>query len=153
MGLRQVVAAPFKRAGASTVSESEFVVAISLHRDWFTPAQAKRVLELAEKQGLIERSEEEVTATFEPASVEVPAGFVPAEDVLSQPSVFEGILNALLAAGHDKRSTVAAINRRQQELGITLEAAAALHASENDVEVDNEIQEAARALRKAGTGD
>lgn len=140
MSLRRVVAAPFKRTGGTTVSESEFVVALSLHHDWFSPEQAKRVLECGCADGLVSVSDGEVEARFDPSSVEVPTGFTPDESVLTSRSIFEQILDRLIEHGIDKRDAVAGINRLQREYGVTVDAAAALFAASESVDISDELE-------------
>ncbi len=135
MSLRTAVAAPFATAGTRRMGESEFVVALSLDRDWFSPDQAKRLIDVAEGEGLLERADGELAAAFDPADVGVPEGFVPDEEILRERSTFERLLSAVVDAGAEKQEAVAAINRLQGELAITLEAAAVVYARRRGVDV------------------
>ena len=47
MDLRRTVAAPFRHRGVDELGESEFVAAIAMDRRWYSPAQAKRLLDVA----------------------------------------------------------------------------------------------------------
>jgi len=136
MSLRRTVAAPFRHRGVNELRESEFVVALSLDRDWFSPDQAQRLVDAAVTEGLLEHQDEAVAVTFDPASVTVPDGFVPNESVVQQRSVFERALGALVDAGVEKQEAVAGINRLQAELDIAVEAAALLYARRQGVEVE-----------------
>ena len=136
MSLRRTVAAPFRQRGVDQLRESEFVVALSLDRDWFSPDQAQRLVDAAVTEGLLEREGEAVAVTFDPASVTVPDGFVPDESVIQQRSVFERVLGAVVDAGVEKQDAVAGINRLQAELDVTVEAAALLYARQQGVDVD-----------------
>lgn len=148
MGLKVAVAAPFKREGKRELVESEFVVALSLDRDWYSPDQAKRLLERAHGEGLVQRGDDAVRATFDPESVEVPASFSPDESLLSERSPFERILDALVAAGAEKQATVAAINDLQVRLGVTIEAAAVVHARREGLDPSDAAARAREALRR-----
>jgi len=143
MSLEVAVAVPFKQRGTTRLGEGEFVVALSLDRNWFSPDQAKRLIDVAAGRGLLERADGEVVARFEPPSVAVPAEYEPDESILREQSTFERILDALMAAGHDKRDAVAAINERQRRLGISVEAAAALYARRQGVDVGDIARAAA----------
>ncbi len=136
MSLRRTVAAPFRQRGADQLRESEFVVALSLDRDWFSPDQAQRLVDAAVTEGLLEREGEAVAVTFDPAGVTVPDGFVPDESVIQQRSVFERVLGAVVDAGVEKQDAVAGINRLQAELDVTVEAAALLYARQQGVDVE-----------------
>ena len=147
MSLRSAVAAPFTGRGEGELAESEFVVALSLDRDWFSPEQATRLADVAVGEGLLERTENRLSPTFDPAGVTIPEGFVPSEELLRRRSAFEQVLDALVADGIDKREAVAEINELQQSLAVTIEAAAVLYARRRDVDVS---EAAERALAELG---
>jgi hypothetical protein len=135
MSLRRAVAAPFRQRGVESLRESEFVVALSLDRDWFSPDQAQRLVDVAVSEGLLDREAETVTVAFDPAAVEIPEGFVPEESVVQQRSTFERVLSALVEAGVEKRTAVAEINRLQADLDVAIEAAALLYARRQGLDV------------------
>lgn len=140
------VAAPFRQRGTDRIPESEFVVALSLDRDWFSPDQAKRLIDVATGEGLLDREGEGLVATFDAADVEVPEGFVPDEAVLRERSPFERTLDLLVDAGHDKREAVAGINAVQQDLAVTVEAAAVVYARRRGVDAAAVADAAREAL-------
>ncbi|MFB6139327.1 MAG: DUF2240 family protein [Halosimplex sp.] len=135
MSLRRAVAVPFRAKGRESLSESEFVVALSLDRDWFSPEQAKRLVDVALTEGLLARVEDGLEPAFEPREVSVPDGFVPEDDVLRQRSTFERALDAIVEAGVEKQTAVAEVNQLQAELGVTVEAAAVVYARREGVEL------------------
>ena len=135
MSLRRAVAAPFANEGSTRLGESEFVVALSLDRDWFSPDQAKRLVDVAVSEGVLDRDGDDLVVTFDPTNVTLPDGFVPDESILQTRSTFERVLDAIVEAGGEKQAAVAAINRLQGELGITLEAAAVVYARRQGVDV------------------
>ncbi|ELZ78132.1 DUF2240 family protein [Haloferax larsenii] len=146
MSLDVTVAVPFRQHGSTRLGEGEFVVALSLDRDWFSPDQAKRLIDLAAGRGLVERDGTEIVATFDPADVQVPEEFEPDASVLREQSAFEQILDACVAAGIEKQAAVAGINERQSKLGVTAEAAAVLFARSNGVEVGDAAAKAKSGL-------
>jgi len=127
MSLRQAVAVPFRQRGITRMTESEFVVELSLDREWFSPDQAKRLVTVAAGEGLLDRDDDDVEVTFDPGSVEVPDGYEPDESILQQRTTFERVLETIVDAGVEKQTAVAEINRLQSELAITIEAAAVLY--------------------------
>ena len=135
MSLRRAVAAPFRQRGVERMNESEFVVALSLDRDWFSPDQAKRLVDVATGEGLLDRSGDDIVASFDVGTVDVPEDFVPDESVIQERSVFQQVLDSVVDTGVDKQDAVADINRLQTELGVTIEAAAVLYARRNGVDV------------------
>jgi hypothetical protein len=136
MSLRRTVATPYRQRGVDRLAESEFVVAVSLDRDWFSPDQAKRLVDAALGEGLLERADDDhLVPRFDPGAVDVPDDFAPDASVVQERSPFERVLDALVEAGEDKQSAVAAINRLQADLDLTLEAAAVLYAHRQGVDV------------------
>jgi hypothetical protein len=122
--------------------ESEFVVALSLDRDWFTPDQAKRLLDVAASEGVVTRTDGQVTVEFPADDVAVPEGFVPEESILQERSTFERLLSAIEDAGVEKQSAVAEINALQADLGVTVEAAAVVYARRRGVDVAADAERA-----------
>ena len=149
MSLQRVIAAPFKQSGSQTLTEQELVVGLSLHRDWFSPDQAKRVVKRAEEEGLLTVHDSGLEPSFILGDVNVPRNFSPDESILTTASPFERMLEQVVASGDEKREAVAAINRLQRDLDITIEAAAAIYASSKGLDVRDEIDAAARALRES----
>ncbi len=137
MSLETTVAAPYQWHATDRLEEGEFVVALSLERDWFSPDQAKRLVDVAVGRGLVEEDDGELVARFDPDGVTVPEGFRPSEEVLREQSTFETALDAIVDAGVEKQHAVAGINERQRALAITIEAAAVLYAREQGAAVDH----------------
>ncbi|WP_458205831.1 DUF2240 family protein [Haladaptatus sp. NG-SE-30] len=147
MSLRITVAAPFQQAGRERMRESEFVVALSLDRDWFSPDQAKRLVDVASGQGLLTHEDDELIAEFDPAEVEIPEEFVPDEQLLQEQSTFEKVLDKLVSDGTSKQTAVAEINELQQRGGVTVEAAAVVYARRKGIDVSAEAEEALTDLK------
>ena len=149
MSLETTVAVPFRQHGTDRLGEGEFVVALSLDREWFSPDQAKRLIDIAAGRGLVERDEGDLVAAFAPGDVEIPDGFTPDESILQSQSTFERLLNEIVADGVEKQEAVAAVNRLQRDLGVTIEAAAVLYACRRGVDVDDLAAELKRSLGEA----
>jgi hypothetical protein len=144
VSLKAAVAVPFRRAGGRRLGEGDFVVALTMDLGWFSPDQAKRVVDVAAGRGLLAREGEDVVVEFDPREVDVPEAFEPDESILREQSTFERLLDALVDAGVDKQTAVADVNRRQRELGVTIEAAAILDARERGIDV-GDVADAVRA--------
>ncbi|WP_122091068.1 DUF2240 family protein [Halalkalicoccus subterraneus] len=150
MSLRVAVAAPFRSAGTNTIAESRFVVSLSLDRDWFSPDQAKRLIDVAVSEGLLERTDAGLEATFPVDSVEIPEDFSPDEDLLVERSPFERVLEAIVADGVEKRTAVARINELQRELGVTIEVAAVVFARRRGMDVSEAVPAIRETLNREG---
>ena len=152
MSLRVAVAAPFIQNGTRRLKENEFVVALSLDRDWFSPDQSKRLIDVATQEGLLERGDAALEITFDPSEVTVPEEFVPDEELLRERSAFERVLDSLVAEGTEKHEAVGAINTLQQELGVTIEAAAVVYARRQGIDVSDLVPIARSAVTEADEG-
>ncbi|ODR83452.1 hypothetical protein BG842_09005 [Haladaptatus sp. W1] len=147
MSLRIAVAAPFQQKGRERMRESEFVVSLSLDRDWFSPDQAKRLVDVASGQGLLSHEDDELIAEFDPASVEIPDDFVPDESLLQEQSTFEKVLDKVVSHGTTKQTAVAEINELQAEVAVSVEAAAVVYARRKGIDVSDEAREALADLK------
>jgi len=136
MSLQVAVAVPFRQAGTDRLGEGAFVVALSLDREWFSPDQAKRLVDVAVGRGLLENVDGDLVATFDLDAVDIPAEYTPDTDILREQSTFEQLLDRMTDAGMAKQEAVAAANETQRRLGITLEAAAVLVATREGIAVD-----------------
>jgi hypothetical protein len=149
MSLRVAVAAPFQGAGTRRMEESAFVVTLSLDRGWFSPDQAKRLIDVAVGEGLLERTDEGLETAFAVEAVEIPEGFAPDEELLAERSPFERLLDTIVAEGVEKQEAVARINELQRRLGVTVEVAAVVLARREGIDVEREIP----AVRETLTDD
>ena len=134
MSLQVAVAVPFRQQGARSLGEGEFVVALSLDREWFSPDQAKRLVDVAVGRGLLDNADGDLRPTFDVDEITVPEGFTPDTEILREQSTFEQLLDDMVAGGLSKQKAVAATNETQRRLGITLEAAAVVVARRNGVD-------------------
>jgi len=146
MSLKTAVAAPYRQRGTDRMAESEFVVALSLDRSWFSPDQAKTLVDVATSEGLLERDGDDLVVGFDASTTAVPDGFRPGEEILQSRSTFERLLDAIIDSGVAKQTAVADINAVQSDLGVTLDAAATLYARREGVDVDEIAAEAREEL-------
>lgn len=135
MSLKTAVAAPYRQRGTDRLAESEFVVALSLDRNWFSPDQAKTLVDVATSEGLLKREGDDLVTAFDAGETTVPDGFQPGEEILQSRSTFERLLDAVVEGGVEKQTAVAGINALQSELGVTLETAAVVYARSEGVDV------------------
>jgi hypothetical protein len=144
MSLQIAVAVPFRQQGARSLGEGEFVVALSLDREWFSPDQAKRLVDVAVGRGLLSNEDGDLTPAFDVDAIEIPEGFTPDTDILREQSTFEQLLDLMVTNGLSKQAAVAETNETQRRLGITLESAAVVVARRNGVDCSG-VAETVRA--------
>ncbi|MFB6110467.1 MAG: DUF2240 family protein [Halodesulfurarchaeum sp.] len=147
MSLRVAVAAPFKQAGRDRLSEQAFVVDLAVDRNWVSPDQAKRLIELGTRRDLLREDAGELVVAFDPADVTVPEGFVPEETLFQERSPVESVIESLVEAGRDRRTAVASINAIQEELSVTAGTAAVLAARRAGIEVPDIAAQVGTELR------
>ena len=146
MSLKTAVAAPYRQRGTDRMAESEFVVALSLDRNWFSPDQAKTLVDVATSEGLLKREGDELVTAYDAAATTVPDGFHPDEAILQSRSTFERLLDAVVEGGVEKQTAVAGINALQSDLGVTLETAAVVYARSEGVDVGSIADEVREEL-------
>ncbi len=145
--LKYAVSVPFKRKGKDALKESEFVLALSIDLNWFSPDQARNVVREAEKAGLIKREGDIISPTFDLSPIEQTPVFKP-EVSVEQP-LFDRIIERIKTeTGMDKRKIVALVNKKRDELSklVEIEVSAILVALEHGVALDNLIDEEYKAL-------
>ena len=147
--LTYTVSMPFKRKGKEALKDMEFVMALSMDLNWFTPEQAKSVLSEAQRSGLLKRDGESVRPSFDMSKIEIPSGFKPEIAAIEKKTVFEKVIERIIAStGKEKRKVVSMINKKQEELSkqVVIEVSALLVAIEHAVLVDDLIDEEYAAL-------
>jgi hypothetical protein len=145
--LLYTVSVPFKRKGKDALKESEFVLALSIDLNWFSPEQAKNIVHEAERAGLLKREGDIIRPVFDLSSVAPPQGFMPG--VFEERSLFDRIIERItIETGMDKRKVIAQINKKHDELSklVEIEVSAILVALEHGVVLDNLIEEEYKAL-------
>lgn len=148
--LINTVSMPFKRKGKDTLKESEFILALSIDLNWFSPDQARIILSDAQKEGLLKREGGEVVPLFDLSSVQIPASFKPGP-VPGKNPLFDRIIDRItVTTGLDKRTIISLINKKQEELIkiVDIEVSTLLVALEKGVMVDDLMEEEYRTLVK-----
>ncbi|MCE8422895.1 MAG: DUF2240 family protein [Candidatus Methanoperedens sp.] len=143
------VSMPFKRKGKDALKESEFILVLSLDLNWFAPDQAKNILSEAKRRSLIIVEGDLLKPSFDLASVEIPSGFNPGQDIFEIKTIFERTIDRIIVAtGIEKRKIISLINKKQEDLLkiVEIDVSAILVALENGVLVDDLIKEEYEAL-------
>ncbi len=146
-GLMIVSAMPFKLRGKSRLSRAEFAFALSLDLKWFSPEDSKEVIRSAEQAGMLREEGGRLVPTFNVRDVDVPEGFKPGPDILmkkSPGSLFDRILDLLLASGISREEAMALIDEKEKAYGelLTREAVGLIIAKERGLDIMTYIDEA-----------
>ncbi len=147
--LTYAVSMPFKIKGKDVLKESEFVLALSIDLNWFSPEQAKNIVREAEREGLLEKEGELIHPAFDMNSVHIPTGFKPDPGAFEKKSLFDRTIERIIAGtGMEKRKVISLINKKQEELSklVEIDVSAILVALEHGVAVDDLVEEEYSAL-------
>ena len=142
--LETCLAVLYKRKGKNVLTEAEFQFAVSLDFRWFTPQEAQRLMELAIGRGLLVRTDMYLSPSFDYKDIEAPLSFRPSREVLAgdkeEISLFARLVGLITSQGGlKKREAVGRINRTQERLGVDVEVAAMVVASDLGVDVSDLI--------------
>jgi len=141
----------FRRKGKDSLTEQEFVSSASFDLRWFSPKDAQRLLDLSLSGGHLKRKNGHITPTFDLSGIDVPLDYKPSKQVLDAPvkthaDLFSEIVDRIVRTkAVPKREVVSKVNKKQEMLGIDVEPAALLVASDYGLQVDNAFIERAES--------
>lgn len=116
--LKMVVATPFKKKAATSLSIKDFEFTLSFDLKWMAPPLASKVRDKAIASGLLRFEENKLVPSFETAQVEIPNGFKPSPGLLTERTVLEELISMIsTATGKSEKEAIAMINNRQEQLG------------------------------------
>ncbi len=140
--MRKVIAAAFKSKGKRKMKRSELIYTMSFDLNWFTHEGSKKVVEEAEKEGLL-KGDEELQPTFDLDDVELD-NFKPDLSVLLSRSVTDRIVEEIATKlKKDSREVFSMVNKKQEELGglVSFSVAALIVAKEAGIDISSYIEE------------
>jgi len=149
--LEKSIALLFRRKGKGLLTEQEFVSSASFDLRWFSPKEAQKLLDISLTGGFLQRKNGHVVPTFDMDKVQVPLDYRPGKEVLEQAAkrpadLFSEIVDRIVKTkAVPKREVVSRVNKKQEMLGIDVEPAALLVASDYGLSVDNGFIERAES--------
>lgn len=141
----------FRRKGKDSLTEQEFVSSASFDLRWFSPRDAQKLLDLSLSGGQLKRRSGHVVPTFDLAGIDVPLDYKPTKQILEAQAkkdadLFSEIVDRIVKTkAVPKREVVSKVNKKQEMLGIDVEPAALLVASDYGIQVDNAFIERAES--------
>jgi len=115
------IAQPFKKLGKERLTTGEFVFALSLDLEWFTPEEAKKVLNQALRSDLLKIDGDDLEPGFDLKDLEKPPGFRPDLALFKSASNDSTVGNIAREAGVKIDEVTQRIKERYDELGGILE--------------------------------
>jgi len=149
--LKQSIAVLFRRKGKDFLTEREFVFSASMDLRWFSPKDAQRLLDAGISGGYLQRKNGNVFPTFDFAQIDVPIDYKPTSAIFEhaakrEQDLFSEIVEKIVKARSvPKREVVSRVNKKQEMLGIDVEPAALLVASDYGLSVESSFIERATA--------
>ncbi len=149
--LQRSIAVLFRRKGKDFLTEREFVFSASMDLRWFSPKDAQRLLDAGISGGYLQKKNGNVFPTFDCAQVDVPIDYKPTNAIFENAvkrdqDLFSEIVEKIVRAKSvPKREVVSKVNKKQEMLGIDVEPAALLVASDYGLRVESSFIERATA--------
>ena len=138
-----VIASVFKRVGKPSMSESEFVLALSFGFRWCPPEPARRFVRDAIARGLMKEEDGVLVPMFDVESHELPAMYSPPEEVFREGAKRDVLEQVLSRLPIDRDAAIREIEDTHAQLkrAVHREVAALLVAKKHQIDVDDLIDE------------
>ena len=156
-------AAFFRNKGKNLISETEFLMAISLDFHWMPYGQAKQLLSILLSKGILVKNGELLKPTFEISEVEVPVAYRPSEALMSslsksapaktesKPAGDADLLPSMIAAagekGLEKRIFISEANSLSKKLGVDMLVAALIILRDEGVDITSYANRVYEAMK------
>lgn len=147
--LKRSIAMLFRRKGKDFLTEREFVFSASMDLRWFSPKDAQRLLDAGLSGGFLQRKNGNIFPTFDFHEIEIPLDYKPSKEVFDQAikrnqDLFSEIVEKIVRTKSvPKKEVVSRVNKKQELLGIDVEPAALLVASDYGLCVESSFIERA----------
>jgi len=143
--LRRTLAFLFQRKGKKTLSEKELNMSVSMDLNWFSPDEAKRLIEVGLELKLLTKNEDGLSPTFDYEALTLPIDFSPTRNILEvesqEPLLMAIVRNIQDKTQMEKKEVMAEINKKQNALKLDIEVAAILVAARYNVDISGFLRE------------
>ena len=144
--LRECAAAFFRATGKDVTTADGFVMGISLELKWMPPSEAKRLLALMVKAGVLEQRDGYVRPASDLSAIDVPMAYRPDPKILealvpapakkkAPADMFHVLMDAAVSAGMERKDFVQGSNRISRDLNIDIAAAALIVLRDNGIDM------------------
>jgi len=148
--LRKTIASAFRSKGKRRMDRKELTYTLSFDLKFFSHETSKKIVDHAEKKGLIHEVDGILQPSFDVDEIEIEPDFKPdVNRIFSDGSIFERIVDRIVEeTGKDRGSVIAEINQKQLHLGniMDIEIVALIYAIENEIDVRDFIEEVEREM-------
>jgi len=149
--LQRSIALLFRRKGKEFLTEKEFVFSASMDLRWFSPKEAQRLLDVGITGGYLQKKNGNIVPTFDTSLIDVPLDYKPGKDIFEHlprkpQDFFSEIVDKIVKTKSvPKREVVSRVNKKQELLGIDVEPAALIVASDYGLSMESGIIERAES--------
>ncbi|WP_456368547.1 DUF2240 family protein [Geoglobus sp.] len=148
--LKETIASAFRAKGKRSMDRKEITYTLSFDLKYFSHETSKRVVEVAEKKGLLKQTEEGLEPSFDVNEVEISPDFKPdVGRIFQEETVFDRIVEKISSTtGKSKPEIIREVNRKQLDLGnvLDVEVVALIYGLEQGVEVKEFIPDVKREI-------
>lgn len=142
----------FQTKGKDTLSEKELILSASMDLGWFSPDEAKQLVDICLELKLLNKTEDGLKPNFDYRVITLPIDFKPSKKILQLESQ-EPLLLSIIRNIHEKtqlgrENIMAEINKKQNALDVEIEVAAILVAKKYDADISGFLREAEAEIFK-----
>ncbi|UCE74288.1 MAG: DUF2240 family protein [Methanomassiliicoccales archaeon] len=150
--LMQALGYLFQRKGTDVLSEKELILSASMDMGWFSPDEAKQLIEVGLELKLLYKTEGGLKPTFDYKSLEIPIDLTPKKNILQlesqEPLLLSIVRNIDEKTGLERNEIMAEINKKQDALNVEIEVAAILIAQKYELDISGFLREAESEIYK-----
>jgi len=142
--LKKTIASAFKLKGKSEMEKSELTYTLSFDLKFFSHETSKKVVELAERRGVIRVEGGVVRPNFNLFEIEIDEDFKPDVQKLFNNGLFDKIVREICEkTGKEFPEVIKIINKKQMELGniLDVEVVALIVAAEKCIDIKDYLKE------------
>ncbi|MFO7791536.1 MAG: DUF2240 family protein [Candidatus Saliniplasma sp.] len=136
--LKYTVAFIFQRMGSEEIDKDDFVYGPPADLGWFSSSEAKKLLGIARKEGLVDLKGDRVKIRFDYNDIDIPLGFEPPKRILEEKKkpLFQSMLDdVVMHSNLDRQEVMSRVNVKQDTMNIEIEAALLLLAQELELDL------------------
>ncbi len=145
MKLKRAIAAPFKSFNKNSMKKTDFTFFFAYDKRWISGEQANKLLKIGLIQKLLKEEGNEVSPTFDVATVDIPTGYKPSADIFETATAYDELIQRIVERTNIDYDAleieVQSIIREKFDGNLTKEAAAVILARKYKVEFGDKLEE------------
>ncbi|MCL2143417.1 MAG: DUF2240 family protein [Methanomassiliicoccaceae archaeon] len=145
-GLRMTAAAFFRHKGKNVVTETEFIMGVSMDLRWVPPTGADGLLAALIDGGHVKKDGEYLRPAFDVSGTDVPLGFRPSADILKSSipkrpadDIFGKLVGIAGSSGISKKNFIVSVNSLQKRINTDIEVAALMVLRDAGIDISEHI--------------